>query len=278
MQLRRHLLSASTVLLAAWAALLLGSPALRAEPVAQPGSGDHGPLARADAADEAGEWAEGAVGIEGFDSPDAALEAELPAPAAGPAGTPTPIPPVVSDLLRHQAEQDRRAQLTQAYLHRPPTWIQDAATVNLGDFPTLHDPTADTERTLQTLEWVLREQARQAASRPATAEGDSTPATGWRLLLPGHWLPVLKANRELVISAGGGLLLLAWAISAFPRRHAGARRKAPRPEAADPASAKPRRRRRRRTHLLEDASHRHGRSGQHGHHRHAELARSSTRH
>lgn len=293
MLLRPPLFRMPAVWLALCGALLLGSPTLRAEPVARPGSAapgvaDQGAVAEATGLAEVAEvaepaepfesaaWsgrheaAEGADAIEALhalDAPEPADEGDSPAAAARPAGRTGPVHQAVSGLLRQQAEQDRRAQLAQTYLHRPPTWIQDAATVNLGDFPSLHDPTADTERSMQTLEWVLREQARQAASRRATGENepDATPATGWRLLLPGHWLPVLKANRDLVLSGGAGLLLLAWAVSAWPRRRRGTRRRKARPGAADPAAAPPRRRRRRRIRLGDITALAHGERSDHGH-------------
>lgn len=245
MRLRRVPSLPRTTLLAAGAALLLfGAPA----------GAEHVPLAEGGLADNTTMADPIALAIE----PDASALDDAPAGLADPAVQ------LASDLLLEQIEQHRRALLMQAYLHRPPTWIQGAATVNLGDFPSLHDPTADAERRLQTLDWVLREQQREAAAarRAAGMGGDDDADVGalpslLRRLLPSRWVPYLKANRDLVLAAGGSLLLLAWALSAYSRRP-GAVRHTPADTAETAATPRPRRRHRRTHHRHHHRSHHHG--------------------
>jgi hypothetical protein len=126
-----------------------------------------------------------------------------------------------ASMLHGAAEGGRQLALLQSWQPRAPTWIQSAATVNLGDFPTLDDPTATAERDLQTMQWVLEEQRRLAAGKPSQLT-DGEPATlqdNWlRKLLPRHWIATLKANREWVAAGGTALLVIVWATAAFSRR------------------------------------------------------------
>lgn len=147
-------------------------------------------------------------------------------------------------MLDGVSERGRQQLLLQGWQARAPTWIQSAATVNLGDFPGLDDPTATAERDLQTLQWVLEDQRRQAAGR-AVQRGADTPAAPednwWRQLLPRHWVPVLKANREWVAAGGTTLLVIVWAMAAFARRPGA-------PPSVEPPQTRPPPVRRRRRH------------------------------
>jgi hypothetical protein len=159
-------------------------------------------------------------------------------------------------LLQHQIDNDRRTLLQTAYDGRPPTWIQHASKVNLGDFPTLNDPTADAERKLRTLEWLIEDRQRRAAEAAAGVQAETLPpAVSWlRSLLPRTWMPFVKEHRDAVLSAGGGVLLLSWLYSALVRRSGGSVKPRAQQSAAETGSSgeprKRRRRRRRRTSLL----------------------------
>ena len=78
------------------------------------------------------------------------------------------------------------------------------------------------ERDLQTLNWVIEQQQRDAAARRegrASTGGDGGDDERWfRQLLPRHWIPILKAHREWVIAGGTTVLLLVWGASMFARR------------------------------------------------------------
>ncbi len=144
---------------------------------------------------------------------------------------------------RGEDAEHRREILMQGWTTRPPTWIQAAATVNLGEYPSLDDSMEKAERDLQTLQWVIEQQQREAAARAQRGGGDGA-ASGdddrWFIkLLPRHWIPILKEHREWVVAGGTTLLLLVWAASAFARRPGAA------PAAAEGAPAPPPRRRRR---------------------------------
>jgi hypothetical protein len=125
------------------------------------------------------------------------------------------------EMLDGSTQADRVALLRQGWKDRPPTWIQDAVVVNLGDFPALDNSTERAERDLKTLEWVLEEQRRQAEGRP-TRESDAinaAPQDNWlRNLLPRQWIATLKANREWVVAGGVTLLLVVWGTTIFSRR------------------------------------------------------------
>jgi hypothetical protein len=159
-------------------------------------------------------------------------------------------------LLQHQIDSDRRTLLQTAYDGRPPTWIQHASKVNLGDFPTLNDPTADAERRLRTLEWLLEDRQRRAAEAAAAVQGEALPpAVSWvRTLLPGTWMPFVKEHRDAVLTAGGGVLLVSWLYSSLLRRAGGGVKHRTQPSDAETGPSgeprKRRRRRRRRTSLL----------------------------
>ena len=189
----------------------------------------------------------------------AAPTVDAPAPLAdlAPGLVEEEVPAVVlreasEAVIGRQIEHDRRLLLEQGYEWRPPTWIQRASVVNLGDFPALHDPSADAERRLRTLEWLMEDRERRAreagGARPAAM---ALPEASWlRLLLPGTWAPVLRENREVVIAGGMAVLLLSWGLRAVPRSLAPARRtrrrRADVAAPATPAPASKRHRRRRR--------------------------------
>ncbi|MEP7282670.1 MAG: hypothetical protein ABI696_11885 [Rubrivivax sp.] len=188
-------------------------------------------------------------------------------------------------LVQRQLEDDRRTLLHHAYTPRPPTWIQLASTINLGDFPTLDDPLGRAERELQTLEWLIEQRRLEktplgAALQNAdgSVEGGPTLLDVMRRLLPGTWIPWLKANRDLLLAGGTLLLVALWIGAAFDRR-GGNRRVARRSSAAgvpvsngaapdalanasaeEQAAAPRRRRRRRRRGGLAHASRRRRRS------------------
>ena len=140
---------------------------------------------------------------------------------------------------------DRRDLLRQGWQARPPTWIQGSTTVNLGDYPTLDDAVERAERELQTLEWVIEDQRRQASAetsrRNEDAESSAEDDRWFRHLLPRAWIGVLKENREWVAGGGTALLIFVWGASIFARRPG-----AVPPPADVPASCSGRRRRRRR--------------------------------
>lgn len=174
---------------------------------------------------------------------------------------------------------ERTRSLAQGYIARPPTWIQQAATVNLAEFPQHEDPSASSEHELQTLEWVLAERARQAAAQAAeTARDQGLGSDGpsgrvivadpeelgvLQLLLPSTWLPLLRENRDSLLAGGAGLLLLSWLVTWLAARrrrrshHRAARRRhhrhhvqtTPPDTAADPGPP-PRRSKRRRRHSV----------------------------
>jgi hypothetical protein len=159
------------------------------------------------------------------------VDAEVPAPPLAWPGTvvPADVDRWVHDeaeqaMLSGAVERERREVLLQGWQPRPPTWIQAAAQVNLGDYPGLDDTTAKAERDLETLNWVLQQQQREAAERGTRrAEAGSGSGSGederWFLrLLPHHWIQVLKANREWVVAGGTTLLLIVWGASLFARR------------------------------------------------------------
>jgi len=139
--------------------------------------------------------------------------------------------------------------LLQGWQPRPPTWIQGGALANPVEHPGLEDSVEKAERDLQTLQWAIEQQQREADARPRGRDGEQVggPQEHWlRKLLPQHWIPLLKANREWVVAGGTALLLLAWGGSMFARR--------PGPTAVaahpNPPPAKKRRHRRRRSGLL----------------------------
>jgi hypothetical protein len=147
------------------------------------------------------------------------------------------------DLLRAEAERGRLAVLQQGWHPNGPTWIQSAALVNLGDFPTFDRTVERAENNLRTLEWVIEEQRRQASGRPASAETDEAAPTHWlRRLLPAEWIALLKQNREWVAAGGGALLVIVWATATFTRGTSAP----PSTLNAPPVAPVPQRRRRRR--------------------------------
>lgn len=187
-----------------------------------------------------------------------AVDAEVPAPPLPWLGTvvPTDIERWARDeaaqaMLSSAVEHERHAVLLQGWQPRPPTWIQAAAQVNLGDYPSLDDTTAQAERDLETLNWVIQQQQREAAERGVRRGGGGSEGSEddrWFLrLLPHHWIQFLKANREWVVAGGTTLLLIVWGASLFARR----------PSAAPPAAAEAapppvkRRRRHRRSSRLQ---------------------------
>ena len=138
-------------------------------------------------------------------------------------------------LGEHEARERSRA-LRQAYSGRAPTWIQQAATVDLADFPQHGDPSASAEHELQTLQWALAERERLAAverDRRDDAAGDGRgrgdgdgdgDGAGGRsaidaeelgtlgLLLPSTWLPLLREHRDPLLASAVGVLLLSWLV------------------------------------------------------------------
>jgi hypothetical protein len=125
-------------------------------------------------------------------------------------------------LLKQESEQDRTAVLQESWSWRPPTWIQNHSAVNLGDFPTLDDPTGAVERNLQTLEWALAEQRRLAAGQRAPAPVAEVPPTrfdDWvRQMAPQEVVSTLKEHREWVAAGGAALLVILWGTTLFARR------------------------------------------------------------
>lgn len=158
-----------------------------------------------------------------------AVDAEVPAPPLPWLGTMVPTDferwardEATQAMLSGAVERERHAVLLQGWQPRPPTWIQAAAQVNLGDYPGLDDTTAKAERDLETLNWVIQQQQREAAERGVRRTDGSSDASGderWFLrLLPHHWIQFLKANREWVVAGGTALLLIVWGASLFARR------------------------------------------------------------
>jgi hypothetical protein len=145
------------------------------------------------------------------------------------------------------SDEDRRSVLAQGWQPRPPTWIQGSTVANLGDYPTLDDSAAQAERELQTLQWVIEEQRRQAAGqapRRGDADGASPDDDQWfKRLLPRAWIGVLKENREWVAAGGTALLIIVWAASIFARRPGSAP-----PDVVAPPPKPAHRQRRRRRH------------------------------
>ena len=114
------------------------------------------------------------------------------------------IQAAADDLLHAEAERGRLAVLQQGWHTNAPTWIQSAAQVNLGDFPTFDRTVERAENDLRTLEWVIDQQRRQASGRPASAETEEAAQAHWlRRLLPAEWIALLKQNREWVAAGGG---------------------------------------------------------------------------
>lgn len=125
-------------------------------------------------------------------------------------------------MFHQEADHDRRAVLQETWAWRSPTWIQNHSAVNLGDFPTLDDPTGTADRNLQTLEWALAEQRRLAAGKPAPRdEKPPTPVDDWlRRLAPQELVATLKENREWVAASGAALMAIIWGTTLFARRPA----------------------------------------------------------
>jgi hypothetical protein len=123
-------------------------------------------------------------------------------------------------MFHQEADHDRRAVLQETWSWRSPTWIQNHSAVNLGDFPTLDDPTGAVERNLQTLEWALAEQRRLAAGKPPPREDKPpTPVDDWlRRLAPQELVSTLKENREWVAASGAALMAIIWGTTLFARR------------------------------------------------------------
>jgi len=151
-------------------------------------------------------------------------------------------------LLARAAEETRQEVLQQAYQPRPPTWIQSGALSGVAGGSGMDDAER-AERDLQTLNWVIEQQQRDATARRdgrGNVAGDGTEDDRWfRRLLPQHWIPVLKANREWVVAGGTSLLVLVWGASLFARRPSSTPLQAP----AAPAKPVKRRRRHRRSGL-----------------------------
>jgi hypothetical protein len=152
----------------------------------------------------------------------------------------------VRALATPESDDDRRRVLAHGWQPRPPTWIQGSTVVNLGDYPTLDDAAERAERELQTLQWVIEEQRRQAAGqaqRRGADEGASPDDDRWfRRLLPRVWIAALKENREWVAAGGTALLVIVWAASIFARRPGSTR------PPVDTPAPKPAHRHRRRRH------------------------------
>lgn len=132
-------------------------------------------------------------------------------------------------LGAHAAREGSQA-LGQAYMIRPPTWAQRAATVDLGDFPEHEDPSASSEHALQTLQWTLAERERLAAEqgldnrspsgsdpdggrtgRPTAVDPEELGAL--QLLLPSTWVPLLRDHRDTLLAGAAGLLVSSWIVS-----------------------------------------------------------------
>jgi hypothetical protein len=130
---------------------------------------------------------------------------------------------VIQDQL---IERERQVVLQQDFIGRPATWIQTASLVNLADFPSFANPAAQSERDLRTLEWLLEQRRRQAASAAANRASATERTVGeleadppwWRNMLPQAWLPTVKANRDVAVGAGITVLLLVWLASALAQR------------------------------------------------------------
>jgi hypothetical protein len=129
-------------------------------------------------------------------------------------------------LGAHAAREGARA-LEQGYTARLPTWIQQAATVDLGDFPHHEDPTASSEDGLETLQWMLAERERLAAGQgvgdgSASGNDPDDGRTGLptavdreafgalQLLLPSTWLPLLREHRDSLLAGAAGVLVASW--------------------------------------------------------------------
>lgn len=151
-------------------------------------------------------------------------------------------------LLARSTEEIRQEVLQQAYQARPPTWIQSGALATVSGGNGMDDAER-AERDLQTLNWIIEQQQREAAARRdggRVGAGDAGDDDRWfRRLLPQHWIPVLKAHREWVVAGGTSLLVLVWGASLFARRPSSTPMQAP----AAPAKPVKRRRRHRRSSL-----------------------------
>lgn len=157
-------------------------------------------------------------------------------------------------VLARSDELGQREILLLAWQQRPPTWIQASALANLGEYPSLDDSAEKAQRDLQTLQWVIEQQQREASTRQSRAGEEDTSGSapnGWlQRLLPQHWIQLLKANREWVLAGGTTLLLIVWGASIFARRPQAGPLPTAAADAADaPAKRSHRRRRRRRSRL-----------------------------
>ena len=143
------------------------------------------------------------------------------------------------------AETNHRELIRQGWQAPPPTWIQGSIVVNLGDLHTLDNAADKAERELQTLQWVIDDQQRQAnvggVRRGADMAAPDDKERWFGRLLPGAWIGTLKAQRDWVVAGGTTLLLIVWVASIFARRPGGHAE----PTAAPPRPASKRRRRRR---------------------------------
>ncbi|MBI3154944.1 MAG: hypothetical protein HYZ20_06010, partial [Burkholderiales bacterium] len=148
-------------------------------------------------------------------------------------------------LAAHEAREQAGAR-RQAYGARPPSWIQQAATVNLADFPQHEDPSASSEHELQTLQWSLAERERMAAAerkRGSSSAGEGSEGSGsgaplaidaeqlgtLGVLLPSTWLPLLREHRDALLGTAISVLLLSWLVGwlAARRRARSSRRSRP---------------------------------------------------
>lgn len=151
--------------------------------------------------------------------------------------------------LFHEAEETRQAVLRDDLTRRTPAWIQASALAEEASLADAERAAERAERELQTLQWVIDEQRRQADAANRPRRDDDAMSSGddghWlRRLMPRHWIALLKANREWVAAGGTTLLLVLWGASMFARRPSSVEG----PKGAEPAPPRPSARRRHRRH------------------------------
>lgn len=123
-------------------------------------------------------------------------------------------------MLDARVAEDRREVVRQPLVDRGPTWMQNAAIVNLGDFPTLHNTAANADREINTLVWMIESDHRRLATSHLGNRVDSAPAElSWiRLLMPAQWLSTLRAYRDWVLVGGVAVAALVWGMALYARR------------------------------------------------------------
>lgn len=152
-------------------------------------------------------------------------------------------------LLSHSFDDGRGLLVHPEWEARQPSWIQGSALASEASQVQSERASERAEQELQTLQWVLEEQRRQAEAAHRPRRSDESAASGsddrwFRRLLPQQWIAHLKAHREWVAAGGTTLLLAVWGASVFARRPTSATdlRK---PTPVEPAPRQQHRRRRR---------------------------------